>query len=462
MSVHINMRANGVTVADPGELAGPARTGSAGDLRDAGVDVLDRQRPGLLRLRDQWRGESPAAYLSAVSRDALDKRLGKLGANFPRLVVNSLAERLTLKSVTIGGDADPSLFSEFKGAGGVQLAEQIHTDRLLFGSAYVTVWADEYGRATLTGDTPLTMTHGADPATGEVLWALRCWSVGDGGAAVLYERDRITFWKSELYSPGAASTWQSAGVLDNPLGVVPVVPFTRRTSLSDPLVGSSVVADVLDLSDAVAKLLSDSMVTSEFYVRPRRWATGLEIEEDEDGNIVDPFGKGRFLQSESPDTKFGQLDGSRLDGYADLIATLTQQIGALTGLPAHYLGLHGDQPPNADSVRAAEAQLTSRAYTEQSALSRPWSTVAWLLDAVRGKSAADSTLAPEYGVLWESPEIRTPAQAADVAVKLRSIGVPLADVLADPMGYSPDRVAAIVSAADREAVILAATSRNRP
>lgn len=458
MTVHVSMRANGITTSPDTSAAGSS---SAADLRDVAVDVLARQRTSLLRLRDQWRGESPAAYLSVKSRTALDSRLDKLGANFPRLVVNSLAERLTLKSLTLGGDADPELFRAFTSAGGRVLAEQVHADRLLFGSAYVTVWADEYGRATLTGDTPLTMTHGADPATGEVLWALRCWQVGDGGAAVLYERDRIHAWKSDLYSPGAASTWKSAGVLDNPLDVVPVIPFTRRTSLSDPLVGSSVVADVLDLSDAVAKLLSDAMVTSEFYVRPRRWATGLEIEEDDEGNVVDPYGEGRFLQSESPDTKFGQLDGSRLDGYADLIATLTQQVGALTGLPAHYLGLHGDQPPNADSVRAAEAQLTSRAYTEQSALTSPWSAVAWLLDAVRDRAAADPDLAREYGVMWESPEIRTPAQAADVAVKLRSIGVPLADVLADPMGYAPDRVAAIVAAADREAVILAATSRAR-
>src|SRR5699024_5378356 len=98
-------------------------------------------------------------------------------------------------------------------------------------------------------------------------------------------------------------------------------------------------------------------VTSEYFARPRRWATGLEIEEDDDGRPIDPFGDSRLLQSEDPETKFGQLDPARLDGYNDLSAMLTQHIGALTGLPPHYLGLHGDQPANADSVRAAESQL---------------------------------------------------------------------------------------------------------
>src|SRR5699024_12591944 len=116
---------------------------------------------------------------------------------------------------------------------------------------------------------------------------------------------------------------------------------------------------------------------SEFYARPRRWATGMEIEEDEDGNPVDPFGEGRFLQSESPETKFGQLDSSRLDGYTELLASLTQQIGALTGLPPHYLGLHDDQPASADGIRAADAQLTARARAARRRVASEWHTAAW-------------------------------------------------------------------------------------
>src|SRR5690625_6881461 len=97
--------------------------------------------------------------------------------------------------------------------------------------------------------------------------------------------------------------------------------------------------------------MQDAMVTSESYARPRRWATGLEIQEDDDGNPVDPFGRDRSLQSEDPETRFGQFDPARLDSYGDMSATITQMIGAITGLPAHYLGLHGDQPAAAEGVR---------------------------------------------------------------------------------------------------------------
>ena len=198
-------------------------------------------------------------------------------------------------------------------------------------------------------------------------------------------------------------------------------------------------ADILDLTDAENKLMADALVTSEAYARPRRWATGLEIEEDGDGNPVDPFARGRSLQSEDPETKFGQFDPARLDSYADMSATITQLVGAMTGLPAHYLGLHGDQPAAAEGVRAAEAQLTSRVFSELRAMDRPWSRVAGLMELAADR---DRTEASTYAPVWASPEIRTPGQAADAAAKLHGIGVPLSALLSNTLGWDPEQVTA--------------------
>ena len=217
---------------------------------------------------------------------------------------------------------------------------------------------------------------------------------------------------------------------------MPVVPFIRHMSTDDHH-GTSVAADILDLTDAQNKLMADAMVTSESYARPRRWATGLEIEEDEDGNPVDPFGRDRSLQSEDPDTRFGQFDPARLDSYADMSATITQMVGAMTGLPPHYLGLHGDQPAAAEGVRAAEAQLTSRVYSELRQLDQPWARTAALLElAVDRDKITPTTYRPE----WSSPEIRTPGQAADAGQKLHAMGVPLASILTETLGWTPEQV----------------------
>ena len=408
-------------------------------------------------LAQHWNNESPAAWLSTESRDALDNKLPRLSVNFVRLAVNSLVERLTLRGWTAPGsnDIDRELVELAQQTNLHAKAETIHVDRALYGSAYATVWTTRDGRQpVLITDTATTAAVDTDPATGEVTEGARIWRRGDTAHAVYFTPETVTNYTAEVLEGASiteATVWKVSGEgeRENPLGAVPIVPFVRRQSSLDTR-GVSSVEDILDLSDALAKVLADAMVSSEYYAKPRRWATGLEIVEDEEGKAVDPFGKRRLLQSEDPDTKFGQLPASVPTGQTELIATLTQQIGALTGLPAHYLGLHGDQPASAEGVRAAETQLVMTARTEMKYLSNPWGTVASYMLALKNNGhPADSLRSTQ----WESPEIKTPSQAADAAGKLRDIGVPLETLLSDPLGYNPEDIPDIVRAANRESLL---------
>lgn len=429
------------------------------DTLNSALEQIDQRRATLDPYLKAWHGESPAAYLSRASAEALDKRVRRLAVNFPRLVVSSLVDRMRVTGFRRQGqtDTEAEAWRRWRQAGLVAGSELIHTDRLLYGSAYVTIWGHRTRprQPVAMLDSPLTSWADIDPGTGEVIRAVRRWASGGRSRAVLLEQDRITRWESASADPMAGAGWQQDGpTVSNPWGQVPTVAFTRRSSTTDHY-GTSAVADILDLTDALSKVFQDAMVTSEYFARPRRWATGLEIREDEDGNPIDPFGQQRLMQSEDPDTRFGQLDPARLDGYADLSATITQQIGALTGLPAHYLGLHGDQPANADSVRAAETQLVSRAFSEQRQAEQPWGQVAAWLDAI-------ATGAPEvpddYVPVWADPETRTPAQAADAAVKLRQIGIPLGTLLRAPLRYEEHEIATITAEAERQQMTAAAAS----
>lgn len=429
-----------------------------------GLTKMQARYGQLSRIRQHWLGQQPAAYLSQEAARALDRRLHTLAVNFPRLVTRSLTDRIHLAGITHehdgGGKAD-QLWSILQNADLTTVAGMIHTDRALYGTAYATVWSPA-GELAITCDSPWTMTHVSDPATGRVRYAVRSWFDSDAqrGYAALLGPDEITLYRTKSAAmPSAGPNWETEAIIPNGLGVCPVVPFIRRVSSGDPATGASVIADVLDLSDAVAKLLGDAMVTSEYYARPRRWATGLELMEDEQGRVVDPFANSRFLQSESPETKFGQLPPSPLDGYSDLVATLTQQIGALTGLPATYLGLHGDQPASADAVKASEVQLTMQARVEQQQMAGPWRDVVWLADSVAGNRPAIPETRRPWGVVWQSPEIRTQAQAADAAQKLRELGIPLQSLLEDPLGYAPDRAARIAENAETD-LVLASTLGN--
>lgn len=426
-------------------------------------NALEAQRGNLDRLRKAWRGDSPASYLSQQSRKALDSRLARLGVNIPRLVVNAKVDRMSIAGWKKRNDqsvSEPRMWDLWTAGGMVQQSELVHTDYYLYGQTAVVVWPDATGRPRPFAASPMTCVVDTDPGTGMVERAARAWSHAGQSHMLVYTAAEITYYTSPSpsFTPGAGS-WAVQSRDLNPFDpVLPIVPFVRRQS-ADDLQGTSAVEDILDLADALGKVLSDALVTSEHYARPRRWATGLEIEVDKNGRPVDPFGDSRFLQSEDPATKFGQFDAVRLDGYTDLTATITQQIGSLTGLPAHYLGLHGDQPANADGVRAAEAQLASAAYSDHRALEDDWSRVAQLMAAIVDMGADPA--GAYYRPVWTSPEIRTPSQAADAALKHRDIGIPLDAVLVNDLGYSPAEAERIAKLADRERIVKAAESLNR-
>lgn len=421
------------------------------------VQDIERRRPALQRIREYWDNASPLAFISKESREALRGTMSRLGVNLTRVVVNSHTERETVRGFISGVDTKPNddLLKLWRKMGLAAKSELVHTDRALYGNSYVTVWGSIANplRPVALLDSPSTATVLTDPGTGERLAGLRIWKDGKLRRAAVWTVDILRTYQAPWQDDLSATTWTLVEENLNALEVVPVVEFSRRESIEDT--GTSVAADIFDLSDALAKLLTDAMVTSEDYAKPRRFATGLEIEEDEDGNVINPFGRGRNLQSEAPETKFGQLSGASVDSYTGLIATLTQLAGMLTGLPPHYLGLHGDQPSSADSVRAAEAQLISRVQDEIRKMSVPWAEVMALAAAVQSGGTV-SFWDSDISTVFESPELRTPNQASDAAVKLQSLGIPLRNLLKNPLEFSEDEISDIMENVENERVQAAA------
>lgn len=418
-----------------------------------------------------YEGRQASAYLAREAADQLNASLRQLSVNYVRLVVSAIAERLDLNGVESHTDRDAArqVWAAFVAAGGADLAPIVHTDRLGLGAAYVTVWADDNGVLTLTTDTPDRVTLFRDPATAAVRHAVRLWSdpdTGDRHAAVMHP-DHVARFTSKA-NRGA---WSPIGETANPFDAVPVVPFARRLASTDSESGTPAAQDIYSLVDSLNKITGDILTTSEYYARPRRWATGLEIVEeavtDAEGNPVldadgepvtepvDPFGSARFLQSEDPETKFGQLPSADMSGYASTVQTITQQIGALTGLPPHYIGLSGDQPSSAEATNAAENQLVQRSDTEVRALTGPWADVFGFIDAHRREAPRAGAVA-DLRPVWGDTQSRTPAQEADAAVKLAGIGVPLSELLRR-LRYS-DEDAARISATARGAVRVTPTA----
>lgn len=413
---------------------------------------LDEKAARYTELDKYAAGEQPLSFLSPEARLSLGNRLTAISVNVPRLLVESIAERLRILDIT-GAD----IWADWLRNDLDQVAGLVHREALTLGDAYVTVWADAAGRPLVSAESARQVSTLTDPGTRQIVAALKRWETATTTEAVLYGPDSITRLRAD--GLGATTTgFKTVEVLANPLGVVPVVRFKNGSRLLDD--GVSEMRDVLSLTDALVKLTSDMLVGSEFTARPRRWATGLELEEvgvlDEDGQptgdteAVNPIGESdRLMVNEQPEGKFGQLPGSDLAGYETAVNIIMRQISAVSGLPEHMLGIGGDNPTSADSIRASEAALTARAEARQATFGRSWEAVSRLIVAVRDGS---DPAAVQAQVRWADAATRSTAQEADAITKLYTSGLLPASVALARLGYSTTEIDDIRTARRAEAV----------
>lgn len=416
------------------------------DLLTTLMQRLDEKTASYSTLDSYYRGEQPLSFLSPEAKTALGSRFGRMASNIPRLAVTSLAERLRVTGFT-GTDDDAQLWADWIGNDLDQTSGIAHREALTLGSSFVIVWADAAGDPRVTVESPTQVAVLTDPGSRRIVAAVKRWETERTTEAVLYEPDTITRLRANT-TGATTSGFRTVETIRNPLGVPPVVQLRNGDRLLDD--GTSEISDLMPLVDALNKTLADLLVTSEYASRPRRWATGLELEEDDDGNAINPIPEGdRAMISESPDTKFGQLPSADLTGYENAVTVLLGQIQAVSALPAHYVGIYSDNPASADALRASEASLTARAEARQATFGRAWEQVARLMTAVRHGVAPDAV---RVRVTWADAATRSVAQEADATVKLYAAGLLPASTALSRLGYSDDEIAQIRTARRTEAL----------
>lgn len=413
------------------------------------LQKLDAPKARYAELERYYAGMQALAFLAPEAREALGTRFGRMATNIPKVAVTSLAERLRVTGFE-GADVYPDwLRNDMDQESGVA-----HREALLLGSSYVIVWADGYGRPKVTVESAHQMACLRDPGTRTLTAAIKRWETDTTTEAILYGPESIVRYRAN--STGATTAgFKVVEELANPLGVVPVVRLLNSDRILDE--GVSEIEDLLPLVDGLNKVLTDLLVASEYTGRPRRWATGIEAAEepvlDDEGDdtgetvAVNPYPEGnRMMLAEVAEARFGQLDAANMSGYTNAVDILLTQISAVSGLPAHMLGVMTDNPASADALRASEASLTARAEARQAQFGRSWEDVARLVVGVRDGADPQQV---DVRVQWADAGTRSIAQEADAVVKLHQAGLLPASYALKRLGYSDDEIEAI--RADRRA-----------
>jgi Phage portal protein, SPP1 Gp6-like len=109
-------------------------------------------------------------------------------------------------------------------------------------------------------------------------------------------------------------------------------------------------------------------------------------------------------------------------------------------VPAHYLIQTSlANPPSAESLIAGESGLVAKVQERQRRFGESWELTLKLASALVSQSSVEP--APRLEVVWKDAEMRNPAQVADAAVKLSTVGVPQ-EAIWQYVGASPQQIAA--------------------
>ncbi|MEV0470725.1 phage portal protein [Streptomyces prunicolor] len=353
--------------------------------------------------------------------------------NFCGTIVDSTNERLHVDSFRIPGEDDGEDARKFWQRNSMDAySTSVHLESLISGVSYVVVWADAKGEPTITPVPGSRMAVSYKPGS---LWELE--------AAARYEMDawgrqQVTLWTEEyVYEVAYGTTeWDRGEKKSNPLGVVPVVPFENRSRLgADPI---SELANCIPIQDAINKTVMDALTASEFAAFPQRYVTGLEIQEDSQGNPIEPYnvGQDKLLQAEDPAAKFGSFAAADLKNYVTLVDMLVQHLATVSRVPSHYFLVNTTTAPSGEAIISAEAGLVAKVKERMLHFGEAWERVIRICFAVKGDKRKDAF---EMETRWRDPEYRTEAQHVDALLKLRQLDVPL-EFLWSEAGFSAAQI----------------------
>jgi hypothetical protein len=387
---------------------------------------LDQCQRELRTLNDYYEGQQKLIQLGLAVPPALQGLVTII--NWPRIAVDTVEHRLDIEGFRLPKSdlADGRLWEVWQANGLDEESQLAHVDALALGRSYVTVSSPDPTRGE--GPFPLVRVESSLELAHE-----RDVRSGDIRAAVKLTRDeeslaRVAETMETLYLPNETIWYQSVPgsprkVVDrdeHKLGRVPVEVLVNRARVANRS-GVSEMKDVLPLTDAACRALTNAQVATEVLAVPTRWAAGIEAKDFRDpatGSPVDTWKTyyAAIMATANGDAKFGQFDAAQLSNFDTIVNLYAHLVSAVTGIPTRFFGVNSANPPSAEGIRADEARLTKNAERKQRALGGPWESVMRLvLRFMDGEW--DPSLA-NMETLWRDPATPTQAQAADAMVKL--------------------------------------------
>lgn len=397
------------------------------DLERA-FNTIRAKRPDLDRLFGYANGPQPLKYSTAQLADLFQNITAHFEVNWMSLVVESALDRIQLS----GFDTDDKGVNEKLDLLFDRLhldieADKAHQAALTTSQAYLIVWKGEDGVIEAYYNDPRLCAVFYDPEhPRKKMYAAKWFNHMDTSQEItLYYPERIEHWVSQKTTTpiDKASAFALISTEPNQYDVIPVF------ELKSP----GEIFKVLTLQDAINKLFSDMMVTSDTASIPQRFViSGSDPGALKNGkNMIWwlPTGDGQGQA-----TSAGQFDGTPLKNFWDSIDPISNAIAIITRTPKHYFMMSGANI-SGEALLAMEAPLVRKAEKRQREFGTQWQDIATFLAQLEGITI----LPADVNVLWERAESLQPKTEAEVMQIGVNTGIPLITLLRDA-GWSAEDI----------------------
>lgn len=418
--------------------------------------------PTLRKYLNYYDGDQDLSFATQRFQDHYGGLFKELSVNICGVIVQAMVERMKPQGLSVPTNApddqpqrayDAEAWAMWQRNNLDSHVQEHHSVTATTGYGYMTVWGDADDKAVITVEDPLQMIVAYSSSTPrQRAAALKRWIDEWTGYefATLYLPDSVHRFRSTAAAASIAGQYQSqvdvtwvprgdeeTAVIDNPLGVVPVVEY-----VNDPTVrgeGRSEIKSIIPIQDAINKLVCDMILASEFAAYPQRWAVGLEPKIGPDGKETKPFEAAleRVWSTGNPEAKFGQFAPADLSNYVKAKESLLQDAAFQSRTPRHYFTQSG-QSPSGDALKSSETGLVAKVKDREVGLGESHEETLRLGYLVEGHK--DKALAMDAEIKWKDPEYRTEGELTDAVIKQYQAKLIPWEFAVDRLGYSPQDI----------------------
>lgn len=417
------------------------------DVKEVISDLLfpafKKERERLDRIDKWWRWDHEDPHRPRQATTEYRELAARSQSPWLGLVVSSVAQHLYVDDYR-RSDEDKSAkqWAWWQANGMDSRQNAIHRAAVAYGTAYETVLPgeDDFGNAipVIRGISPRRMiTFYREPEHDE--WphfALR----GDpakvdgnpGWALKVYDDTSVYYLNCDAAGDGLTFIERR----DHNLGLCPVVRFSNQLDLEGRSSGE--VEPYIPLAARIDQTTFDRLVVQRFASWKVRTIAGMAMSETTDATGETPQQAKLRLKVEDlliasdPDTKFGTLDETPLDGFVKAKEADIRELASVSQTPAHeLLGVMANL--SAEAIAAGRASFDSKVEEGRECLGESHEQGLRLSSWVMGDK--DGFQDRSAQVRWRDTSIRSLAQAADAITKLKEI-VPVEMLLEKIPGFT--------------------------